>query len=267
MTETSLLQIAPPVARIEHIETTLHDHTLVDHYAWLREKTSPEVIAYLEAENAYTDAVMKPTEALQKTLYDEMVSHIKETDESVPFRDGEYFYYSRTEQARQYPIYCRKKGSVAEPEEIILDVNKLAEGEAFMAIGAFSVSDDGNLLAYSTDTTGFRQYTLHVKDLRSGELLGEHAERVGSVDWANDNSTLFYTVEDEEQKRQFQLYRHTLGIPHEQDVLVFEESDERFNIGAGKTRDGKYILLESASHTTSEQQFLSADDPTGVWTL
>src|SRR5271170_7227799 len=228
MTETSLLQIAPPVARIEHIETTLHDHTLVDHYAWLREKTSPEVIAHLEAENAYTDAVMKPTGALRKTLYDEMVSHIKETDESVPFREGEYFYYSRTEQGRQYPIYCRKKGSVEAAEEIILDVNQLAEGEAFMAIGAFAVSDDGNLLAYSTDTTGFRQYTLYVKDLRTSELLAEHAERVGSIDWANDNVTLFYTVEDEEQKRQFQLYRHTLGTPHELDTLVYEETDERF---------------------------------------
>src|SRR5271170_6581578 len=267
MTETSLLQIAPPVARIEHIETTLHDHTLVDHYAWLREKTSPEVIAYLEAENAYTDAVMKPTEALQKTLYDEMVSHIKETDESVPFRDGGYFYYSRTEQALQYPIYCRKKGSVEGAEEVILDVNKLAEGEAFMAIGGFSVSDDGNLLAYSTDTTGFRQYTLQVKDLRSGELLGERAERAGSIEWANDNLTLFYTVEDEEQKRQFQLYRHTLGTPHGQDGLIYEETDERFNIAVGKTRDGRYLLLESASHTTSEQRFLSADDPAAAWTL
>jgi oligopeptidase B len=267
MTETSLLQIAPPLARIERTETSLHNHTLVDDYAWLREKSSAEVIAYLEAENAYTDAVMKPTEALQKTLYDEMVSHIKETDESVPFRDGGYFYYSRTEQSLQYPIYCRKKDSVDAPEEIILDVNKLAEGEAFMALGGFSVSDDGNLLAYSTDTTGFRQYTLQVKDLRSAELLGERVERVGSIEWANDNVTLFYTVEDEEQKRQYQLYRHTLGTPHDQDVLVYEESDERFNIGAGKTRDGKYLLLESASHTTSEQRFLSADDPAGAWTL
>jgi oligopeptidase B len=267
MNETSLLQIAPPVARIERTETILHNHTLIDDYAWLREKSSPEVTAYLEAENAYTDAVMKPTEALQTTLYDEMVSHIKETDESVPFRDGEYFYYSRTEQSLQYPIYCRKKGSVDAPEQIILDGNKLAEGEAFMAIGGFSVSDDGNLLAYSTDTTGFRQYTLHAKDLRNGELLGERVERVGSIEWANDNVTLFYSVEDEEQKRQYQLYRHTLAAAHEQDVLVYEESDERFNIGVGKTRDGKYLLLESASHTTSEQHFLSADDPTGAWTL
>ena len=148
--------------------------------------------------------------------------------------------------------------SVDAPEEIILDVNELAEGEAFMAIGGSSVSDDGNLLAYSTDTTGFRQYTLHVKDLRTGELLAERVERVGSIEWANDNATIFYTVEDEEQKRQFQLYRHTLSSPHEQDELVYEERDERFNIGAGKTRDGS-MMLESASHTTSEQRFLSAE--------
>jgi oligopeptidase B len=266
MTETSLLQIAPPVARVEHTETTVNNHTLVDNYSWLREKSSPEVIAYLEAENAYTDAVMKPTEALQKALYDEMVSHIKETDESVPYRDGGYFYYSRTEQSLQYPIYCRKKGSAEAQEEIILDVNKLAEGEAFMALGSLSVSDDGNLLAYSTDTTGFRQYTLHVKDLRGGDLLAGRVERVGSIEWANDNATLFYTVEDEEQKRQYQLFRHELGAPHERDMLVYEEVDERFNIGVGKSRDGKYLFLESASHTTSEQRFLSADDPLGAWT-
>jgi oligopeptidase B len=266
MTETKL-QIAPPVARADHKETTLHNHTLIDDYAWLRGKSSPEVIAYLEAENAYTDAVMRPTEELRKTLYDEMVSHIKETDESVPFRDGEYLYYSRTEQARQYAIYCRKNGSLDASEEIILDVNKLAEGEAFMAIGGFDVSDDGNLLAYSTDTTGFRQYRLHVKDLRSGELLSERVERVGSIVWANDNRTLFYTVEDEEQKRQFRLYRHLLGTPHDQDTLVYEEVDERFNIGAGKTRDGKHLLLESASHTTSEERFLAADEPLGDWAL
>jgi oligopeptidase B len=266
MTEI-LLQTAPPVARVEPTETTIHNQTLVDNYAWLRQKASPEVIAYLEAENAYTEAVMKPTEALQKTLYDEMVSHIKETDESVPFREGEHFYYSRTEQARQYPIYCRKHGLLDASEEIILDVNQLAEGQAFMAVGAFTVSDDGNLLAYSTDTTGFRQYTLQVKDLRTGEVLAERAERVGSVEWANDNRTLIYSVEDEEQKRQFQLYRHLLGTPQEQDVLVYEETDERFNIGVGKTRDCKYLILESASHTTSEERFLSADDPSGEWRL
>lgn len=257
--------ITPPVARKERKETKIHGYTLVDDYAWLREKASPEVIQYLEAENAYSSSVMKPLDELRKQLYEEMVSHIKETDVSVPFKDGNYFYYTRTEQGQQYPIYCRKRGSLEADEEIILDVNVLAEKEAFMAIGAFSVSEDGNLLAYSTDTTGFRQYTLQIKDLRTGTLLSERVERVGSLVWANDNHTLFYTVEDEEQKRQYQLFRHVLGQSHNEDVLVFEETDERFNIGAGKTRDAKYIILESSSHTTSEGRFLSADTPSEEW--
>lgn len=257
-----------PVARREPKQTLLHGHTLMDDYAWLREKSSPEVIAYLEAENAYSAAVMKDTEPLQKELYEEMVGHIKETDVSVPFPDRGYLYYTRTEQGRQYPIYCRTSREPAEDaEQIILDVNYLAENEDFMSVGAFSVSDDGGLLAYSTDTTGFRQYTLQVKDLRSGETLSEHVERVGSVVWASDNRTLFYSVEDEEQKRQFQLYRHVVGTSHAEDALVYEEKDERFNLGAGRTRDGKYLILASGSHTACEEQFLSASTPEGRWTL
>ena len=264
---TSSIVAQPPIARRQQTVNTFHGHRLTDDYAWLREKTSPEVIAFLEQENAYTRAVMKPTEALQAKLYDEMLSHIKETDVSVPFRDKDYFYYSRTEQGAQYPIYCRKHGSLDAEEEVILDMNQLAAGEAFMALGALTVSDDGNLLAYSTDTTGFRQYTLHIKDLPTGEVLADQAQRVGSVVWAADNRTLFYTVEDEETKRQFQLYRHVVSQPQDKDALLYEEADERFNVGAGRTRDGKYIVLESASHTASEEQFLPAADPLGRWTL
>ncbi len=265
-------ELAPPVATPRRTETTLHGHTLVDDYAWLRERERPEVISYLEAENAYTNSVLEPTVELQKTLYAEMVSHIKETDVSVPFRDGEYWYYSRTEEGAQYPIYCRKTGSPDAPdvdalEQVMLDVNELAKDEAFMAVGSTTVSDDGNLLAYSIDNKGFRQYTLQVKDLRTGELLGERVERVGSIVWAADNRTLFYTIEDEEQKRQFQFYRHTLGAPHSQDLLIYEETDERFNIGAGRTRDDQYIILESSSHTTSEERFLPAEEPDGKWRL
>ena len=264
---SSSIVVQPPTARRQPTVNNIHGHRLTDDYAWLREKTSPEVITFLEQENAYTRAIMKPTEELQARLYQEMLSHIKETDVSVPFRDKDYFYYSRTEQGAQYPIYCRKHGSLDAPEEVILDMNQLAAGESFMALGALTVSDDGNLLAYSTDTTGFRQYTLHIKDLRTGELLPDRAERVGSVVWTADNRTLFYSVEDEETKRQFQLYRHVTGTPQAEDTLVFEEADERFNIGAGRTRDGKYIVLESASHTTSEERFLPAADPLGSWTL
>ncbi len=269
-TDTAL---TPPVARVEHKEATLHGHTLVDDYAWLRQKDSPETIAYLEAENAYTEAVMAPTRDLQKQLYDEMLSHIKETDVSVPFLDRGYWYYTRTEEGLQYPIFCRKPAVPGQPfpaeapESVILDENALAEGHEFFAIGGMTVSDDGNLLAFSTDTTGFRQYTLRVKDLRSGELLAEGVERVGSIVWAADNTTLFYTVEDPEQKRQFQLFRHILGQPHSADALVYEENDERFNIAAGRTRDGQFLVLESASHTTSEERFLPADQPTGTFTL
>lgn len=265
-------ELAPPIAATHRKETPIHGHTLVDDYAWLRERDNPEVISYLEAENAYTSAVLEPTAELQKTLYAEMVSHIKETDVSVSFREGRFWYYSRTEEGAQYPIYCRKPGSAEgpdadAPEQVVLDVNELAKGQPFMAVSALTVSDDGNLLAYSIDNKGFRQYTLQVKDLRTGELLPERVERVGSIVWAADNRTLFYTVEDEEQKRQFQFYRHKLGAPHTKDALVYEETDERFNIGSGRTRDGLYIILESSSHTTSEEQFLSASDPEGGWTL
>ena len=259
--------VSPPIARRQETIHTIHGHRLADDYAWLREKTSPEVIAFLEQENAYTRAVMKPTEELQATLYKEMISHIKETDVSVPFRAGAWFYYSRTEQGAQYPIYCRKHGSLDGSEEIMLDVNQLAVGESFMALGALTVSDDGYLLAYTTDTTGFRQYTLHMKDLRTGELLADQAQRVGSVVWTADNRTIFYSVEDEETKRQFQVFRHVVGRPQAEDVLVYEEADERFNVGVGRTRDKKYMVLESASHTTSEEQFLPADQPEGRWTV
>ena len=259
--------VQPPVARPRKTETTLFGHSLEDDYAWLREKGSPETIAYLEQENAYTQEVMKPTEALQAKLYAEMVSHIKETDVSVPFRDRGYFYYSRTEQSAQYPIYCRKHGSLESPEEVILDVNQLAEGQDFMAVGVITVSCNGCLLAYSTDNTGFRQYTLRIKDLKTGQIFADRAERVGSIAWASDNSTLFYSVEDEATKRQFQLFRHVLGTSQESDVLVYEEADERFNIGVGRTRDGQYLVLESASHTTSEERFMPAGQPFGQWIL
>src|SRR5687768_15889816 len=177
----------PPVAKRKPTVRELHGEKFVDDYFWLREKANPEVISYLEAENAHAASVMGPFTALQETLYKEMLGRIKETDLSVPVRDGGYYYYSRTEQGKQYAIYCRKKGSLEAAEECYLDVNALAKGESFMAIGAMSVSDDGNLLAYTTDTTGFRDYKLYIRDLRTGELLEQPAERVTSIDWAADN--------------------------------------------------------------------------------
>jgi len=261
----------PPVARKEHKETALHGTVLVDDYAWLRDKENPEVTDYLEAENAYAAAVMAPLDGLRGELYQEMLSHMKQTDVSVPFRDGNWWYYTRTEEGLQYAIHCRTHGSPNAtedtPEQVILDGNLLAEGHAFFAFGATDVTSDGRWLAYTTDTTGFRQYTLHIKDLETGETMPGEVERVGSVVWAADNSTLFYTVEDEEQKRQYQLFRHRLGTPHDNDKLVYQDDDERFNLGAGRTRDGKFLVMESSSHITTESWVLPSNEPEGAFTV
>jgi oligopeptidase B len=281
-----MTQNRPPIARKEHRETSLYGTVLVDDYAWLRDKENPEVTAYLEAENAYAEAVMAPLDGLREDLYQEMLSHVKQTDVSVPFRDGDWWYYTRTEEGKQYAIHCRKAGTVYgpddnAPEQVVLDGNLLAEGHAFFSIGDTDITDDGRWLAYTTDTTGFRQYTLHIKDLATGETLPYEVERVGAVVWAGDNRgpqrqvfidgvenrTLFYTVEDEEQKRQYQIWRHTCNVQPTEDVLVFQEDDERFNLSTGRTRDGKFIVMESASHTTSELWVLPAAEPMTSFTL
>ena len=259
---------APPIARNHPTETRLHGVVLSDDYAWLRDKQNPEVSAYLEAENVYAESVMAPLNGLREELYQEMLSHMKQTDISVPYCDGDWWYYSRTEEGRQYAIHCRKRSpELSSPEQIILDGNELANGHAFFSIGVTDITDDGRWLAYTTDTTGFRQYTLRIKDLETGEILPGEVERVGSVVWAADNQTLFYTVEDEQQKRQFQLWRHTLGAQHSNDALVYQDDDERFNLGVGRTRDGKFLVMESASHTTTESRVLAADQPNGSFAL
>ncbi len=255
-----------PVARRDPKSTVLHGQTLSDDFGWLRDKNSPEVIAYLEAENAYTAQAMSGTEGLQAKLYSEMLSHIKETDESVPYPYQGWWYSTRTVEGSQYAIHCRRKAAgkeidEADAEVVLLDVNKLAEGHAFMSLGGMAVSPDGWLLAYTTDATGFRQYTLHLRDLRTGEDLPDTAERVGSMTWAADGRTLFYTTEDEQTKRQDKLWRHIVGQSKEADTPAYEEADERFNLGVGRTRDGKFILLEAGSHTTSEARFLDASAP------
>jgi oligopeptidase B len=264
--DTSSSLPAPPVAKKEPKVTEINGQKLLDNYFWLRDKKNPDVKAYLDAENVYTDAVMRPTEPLQKKLYDEMLGRIKETDVEVPYKEGDYFYYARTAAGKQYGIRCRKKASIDAAEEILLDVNELAKGQTFMSLGAYNVSDDGNLLAYSTDNTGYRQFTLAVKDLRSGKLLIDHAERVDSVAWANDNKTIFYTMEDAVSKRPYQLYRHTVGTTGP-DTLLYEEKDERFEVGTGKTRSKAYLLLIISSHTTSEARFIPADQPMAEWKI
>lgn len=250
----------PPMTEKKTKTTKIHNDTLVDDYFWLREKSNPEVTAHLEAENSYAEALMKPTAALQEKLYKEMVGHIKETDRSVPYQWGNYFYYTRTEQGKQYPIYARKKGSVDALEEIVLDQNELAKGFKFFNISAFVPSDDGNLLAYSTDTTGYRQYKLQVKDLRTGQLLPETFERVGQVAWANDNKTIFFTTEDAVTKRSDKFFRHVLG--NEKTDLIFDEKDELFDVVAGRSRDKVIIFVGSESKTATEYRYLPAATPT-----
>ena len=257
--QNNLATPQPPMAKKIPKTTNVNGTTLVDNYFWLRGKTNPEVMAYLEAENAYTDAVMKPTEALQAKLYKEMVNHIKETDTTAAYRKGDYFYYSRTEQGKQYPIFCRKRGSLNAKEEVTLDMNELAKGLKFLGINAYEVSDDGNYLAYSTDTTGYRQYTLYVKDLRTGQLLPEKIERTGSVMWATDNKTIFYSTEDAVTKRSDKFFRHTIG--NDKSDLVYEEKDELFNVFGGRTRDHAMIFIVSGSKTSTEYRYIPADRP------
>jgi oligopeptidase B len=253
----------PPMADKKAKTTNIHGVTLVDEYFWLREKTNPAVMSHLKAEEAFTDTVMKPTGPLQEKLYNEMLSHIKQTDTNVPYRYGNSFYYSRTEEGKQYPIFCRKKGSTDASEEILLDVNELAKGQQFMSVGDFAPSDDGNLLAYSTDNTGYRQYVLHIKDLRTGQLFPERIERVTSIVWANDNKTLFYVTEDAVTKRSDKFFRHALGT--DKNDLVYDEKDELFDIGVGRSLDKRVIFLHSFSKTSNEARYLRAEDPNGTF--
>lgn len=255
---------APPVAAKQPKVTVVHGERCLDDYFWLREKSDPEVAAYLEAENAYAEALLKPLEGFRETLYREMLSHIKETDLSVPYRKGEYFYYSRTEEGKQYPIRCRKRGSLDAAEETILDLNELAKGHPFLGLGLFEVSEDGNFLAYSTDFTGFREYTLNVKDLRTGEILPERVEKVSAAAWANDSRTLIY-VTDDPAKRPYRLYRHRLGSSDH--ILIYEETDERFRLDVGRSRSKGFLFLTIASHTTSEVRYLPAGRPEDEWKL
>jgi oligopeptidase B len=254
---------APPRATPEPVEAMVHGIRLVDEYRWLRDKDSARVRSHLETENAHTRAVMAFTEPLQETLYREMLARIQETDMDVPYRYGAFEYYGRTEQGKDYPILCRR--ALDDPaEQVTLDMNTMAEGHEFFALGAYDVSPDARLLAFSTDVTGFREYTLQVKDLSTGGILPLRVEKARSVAWANDSATLFYVVEDD-AKRAYRLYRHRLGsAAHD---LLYEETDERFSIGVDETRSSAFVILTSHSATTSEVRFVPADRPDAPLTL
>jgi len=256
--------MVPPVApRVPHA-VTLHGETLEDDYSWLRDKSDARVTAHLAAEDAFAEAALQGTGPLQESLYKEMLARIKETDLSVPYRKGRYWYYARTEEGKQYPILARKLGALTSAEEVVLDLNALARDHAYFAVNAFAVSDDGNVLAYSVDTTGFREYTLHVKDLRRDTSGPEAIEKVSSVAWAADGQTLFY-VTDDEAKRAFRLWRHRLG--ELESTLVHEETDERFSLTIRRSRSLGYLFLDADSHTASEVRFLAAGTPDGAFRL
>jgi oligopeptidase B len=249
----------PPIApRIEHREVR-HGDTVIDNYYWLREKSNPKVTQYLEAENGYTAAMTKSLEPFSDALYQEMLGRIKQADLSVPTSFRGYFYYSRTEEGKQYPIQCRRKGTMDAPEEVLLDLNELGKDKKFVGLGAFELSDDQNLLAYTVDYVGFRQFALRVKDLRTGQTLPDTAERVTSVAWAADNKTIFLVTEDAVTKRRDKLWRHVLGSAKSEDL--YNEKDELFDISVSKTRDRQYLFLQSEAKDTSEVRFLRADRP------
>ena len=254
----------PPVAAKQPTVTTLHGYTRTDDYFWIREKDNPVVRRHLEAENAYTESVMKPTESLQKALYDEMVGRIKQTDETVPYRNGDWLYWSRTTEGKQYAHLVRRPVAGG-AEQSMLDVNALAVGHGFYSLGAATVSDDGSLLAYSVDTTGYRQYVLYVKDLRTGRTLSDRIPRVGSVVWATDNHTLFVTTEDSITKRSDKFWRHKAGT--DSTTLLYEEKDELFDVGASRSRDRSTIFLGAFAKTSSEYRYLRAATPDSGLTL
>ncbi|HWZ61099.1 MAG TPA: S9 family peptidase [Gemmatimonadaceae bacterium] len=253
----------PPTAKmIPRVDTTLGDER-VDSYFWLRDdqRKNPEVLAYLAAENRYTEAMLRHTEGLQARLFDEMKGRIKETDLSVPQRDGRYFYYSRTEAGQQYPILCRKKEALTAPEEVMLDENALGRGRGYFHIGTWRVSADDRLLAYTIDTTGAERYLLVVKDLTTGRMLGDSVVHVNySLEWGNDNRTVFYGNSDS-ANRPFEIARHVLGSPQSKDSVVVHEPDPLFNLELSKTKDRAYLLVRDESFDAADVRYLAAATP------
>lgn len=254
-------QIKPPKAQKIPVTDTLYGDVRIDNYAWIKDKTNQEVIKHLEAENEYTSAIMAPTIDLQETLYQEIVGRIKETDLDVPYRFRNYFYYTRTEKGKQYPIYCRKKESLEADEEIILDANELAKQYKYLRLGAMSLSSDNRFLAFSIDTTGTEEFRLLIKEMSTHKIFEDQVDNVVSVVWALDNKTIFYTTRDA-AKRPYRLYRHMLGTDSKSDVLVYEERDELYRIFVSRSRSDESIFLVSHASTSDEVRYIPADRPT-----
>src|SRR5947209_7543867 len=255
-TSTAVSTLTPPLAAVRPHRFDEHGNVRIDPYYWLKDRNNPEVIKYLEDENAYTKAVMAHTEALQNRLYDELKGRVLQSDQSVPFREGNYFYYTRLVEGKNYPIYARKRGSLNAPEEILIDANALAEGKPTFLIRAWEVSSGEDLLAFAADTTGGRVSSIRFKNLRSGELLPDIVPRaIGGIAWAEDNRTLFYTKPDSVTVRPYQIYRHKLGTPASADHLVYEDKDETYYTSVFKTKSRAYIMVQSEQTMATEYHY------------
>jgi oligopeptidase B len=262
----------PPVA--EKKADTLTGNR-IDNYYWMKlsdeqknaeqkDEQTQKVVNYLTAENDYLKASLKHTEALQEKIYNEIIGRIKQTDESVPYKDNGYWYYTRYEQGQEYPIYCRKKETLEAAEEILLNVNDMAKGHSYYSITGLSVSEDNNLLAYAEDSVSRRRYTVYVKDLRTGKLVEEPVPNTeGQVTWANDNKTYFYTRKDSVTLRSRWIIRHKVGVTYKNDPIVSEEADETFYTGIYKTKSKKYLVIWAGSTLTNHYQILDANTPEG----
>ncbi len=254
----------PPAAEKIRTELNAHGQTRIDDYYWLRERDNPRVSAYLQAENEYLKAMMKPTEALQETLYNEIVGRIKQTDMSVPYRTRGYYYYTRFEEGKEYPVYCRKKGNLEAAEEILLNVNDMAEGFPYFQVTGLDVSPDNRLIAYGVDNVSRRLYTLRFKNLDTGEILSDEIPNAsGSAAWANDNQTVFYALKDTTTLRPYKIMKHVLGKDVADDREVFVEIDETFNTYVYQSKSKKFLIISSDSTLSSEYRYLDASNPDG----
>jgi oligopeptidase B len=260
--------IQPPDAEKKPKELTIHGDTRTDNYFWLNQRDNPEVIDYLKAENEYTEAAMEPTEELQDELFKEMKGRIKEDDSSVPYKKNGYYYYRRYEEGKEYPIYCRKRGSLDAEEEVMLNVNKMAKGHSFYRVSGVSVSPDNSMVAYGVDTVSRRKYTIHIKNLNTGEIYEDELPvTTGYAVWANDNQTLFYTKKHDETLRSYKIFKHKLATDASEDKEIFHEDDATFRTGIHKSKSEKYLILSSHSTMADEYRYLDADDPDGSFKI
>lgn len=254
--------INPPVAPRIKKDLVTNGHTRVDSYYWLNQPGNPAVLRYLQAENAYTEIMMRDTRSLQDTLFREITGRLRPNDSTVPYFDNGYFYYSRYNRGQEYPLYCRKKGSLEAPEEVMLNVNDLAKGKSFCQVAALNVSPDNRILAYGLDTVSRRKYTIYFKNLETGQNIDIPIPRtIGQVAWANDSHTVFYTLVDDTTLRSYKVCRHVLGTSPDKDVAIYTENDPTFSIGAYKSKSEKYVMIACLSYTANEYLYIDADKP------